>query len=853
MPLGLLLCCVVSVPGQTQAAKNDIDQRFEQAKELQKQGKDTEARKVYESLLPALRERQPSKQLASALEQTSRIDAAAGDYESAEKLAQESANAYHAVGDTDGEAHAYNNKGIAEAQRGAYLSAQFDFESALALARAGQTRETETQVLSNLGNAFYYQGKYLEALRSYEGAMHLVDQYATADWSTYWRQITNFNQATLYQRLGRYEKALEIYRQVESSSKTLTPGDRAHLLANLGTLYRRLGDPWKALDTYRAAQKLYLISHDSDGEIAVLKNIGIVYALDQEDLRNAQAIFQRARELAKKTHNQREEMQAHLYLGETLLRKRTLAAAQKEFETALTLANELGTTEEQWKARYGRGRIQELLGNLADAESEYRQAIAIIEKSRATLQLSALRAEFLADKRDAYDALIRLLVLKNDVPESFSFLERSRARTFQDRVAEGKTQKSNVSPLTLTEVQRRLPAETALIEFWVSGGQLAAIWCRRDAYGMLSKELNAEERNKSRALLESLSAGARDRWRDQVRSLNLLLPPGSSSMWTGFRGLIIVPDGWLSLVPFDLLPAEDNSNELLIERHDISYLPSAVLLRRTERTTRWVKPPWTQELVAFGNPALADGQSVPGFADPNRGSSRSLPASAEEIASIAQMSRGKASLFLGQSDLKKTFFGKANTGAVLHVSTHSFADGDNPENSRMLFSAERPNDAADYVFLRELYELDLGNVRLATISACDTERGKIVRGEGVQAFSRALLASGARASLTTLWRVDDAATAEFMKQFYYFVLQQNKPKAEALRLAKLKFLRSNSSLEEPRFWAAFVLNGDGITPLPRFISWTQLAMLTVIVTATVLLVTWFGLRNRRKLNRQHNS
>jgi CHAT domain-containing protein len=67
----------------------------------------------------------------------------------------------------------------------------------------------------------------------------------------------------------------------------------------------------------------------------------------------------------------------------------------------------------------------------------------------------------------------------------------------------------------------------------------------------------------------------------------------------------------------------------------------------------------------------------------------------------------------------------------------------------------------DYLFLRELYDLNLNGVRLATISACDTERGKIIRGEGVQAFSRALLSAGAASSLTTLWRVDDELTAEF--------------------------------------------------------------------------------------------
>src|SRR5262249_21657401 len=141
-----------------------------------------------------------------------------------------------------------------------------------------------------------------------------------ASWSPYWLQITRFNQATLYQRLGRYQDALAIYREVEASSKRLSESDRAHLYANLGTLYRRLGDPYKAPDAYSQAQQLYERQRDSDGEIAVLKNRGIAYALDLRQLDRAAEIFQTALTLAHKTSNRREEMQAELYLGETHLR-----------------------------------------------------------------------------------------------------------------------------------------------------------------------------------------------------------------------------------------------------------------------------------------------------------------------------------------------------------------------------------------------------------------------------------------------------------------------------------------------------------------------------------------------------
>ena len=120
-----------------------------------------------------------------------------------------------------------------------------------------------------------------------------------------------------------------------------------------------------------------------------------------------------------------------------------------------------------------------------------------------------------------------------------------------------------------------------------------------------------------------------------------------------------------------------------------------------------------------------------------------------------------------------------------------------------------------------MYDLDLTGVDLTTLSACDTERGKVIRGEGLQSFSRALLSAGSRAALTTLWRVADRPTTEFMKRFY-FELGRREPKAEALRLAKLRFLRSGSALRHPRFWAAFVLNGDGLRPIPRRFGWNGL-------------------------------
>src|SRR4051794_14777901 len=845
----VLLACGIALSATAPVAHawfSRLDDQIAQARALQKKGAIDQALQRYESLLPELQSGAPSPQLAQVLSGISQVSLSRGDYSKGIESARKAVGIYHTLSDWGGEARALNDKGVAEIEHGDYSAAQVDLKDALLLSRKAGDAETEVKTLNNQGSAYFFQGKYTEANRNYQQAAQLVAQHSQQAWGAYWTQITDFNQATLYQRLGQYQNALQIYRGVkDSSDKHLDASDKAHLYTNLGALYRRLGDPVKALESYQSALSFYAKQRDEDGEIGTLKNIGIVHAMDLNNNAKAQQVFEQALALAKKSHNQREEMQGHLYLGETLFRKQKFEPARREFQTALTAAKTLGTTEEQWKAWYGLGRVDELQGKTPAAESDYREAISVIESTRAQLQLSALRAEFLADKRDAYNALIHLLLNKNNVPESFLFLERSRARTFQDRLTEG--QASAPAP-TLAETQQHLSADTILFEFWTSEDRVALIWCTRTNFGMSQKQLSGPELQSIRDLLQGFphnlnSDNNSDNWQQRVLTLRILLPDNLSFMQENLKHLLIVPDGWLSFVPFDLVPTERGSH--LLDRFDISYLPTAALLRREPRRAK-LHMPWTRELVAFGDPAShresADFEPMGG----GGADTAALPYSSKEVESISAMASGKTELFLGSKDLKSSFLGgKADGAMLLHVSTHAVADADNPENSRLQFSASDPQAAPDYVYLRELYGLELEGVDLATLSACDTERGKMIRGEGVEAFSRALLSAGSRASLTTLGRVDDEATAEFMKQFYYYALEKRQAKAEALRSAKLKFLHSGTKLSNPAYWAAFVLNGDGSEAVPRVISWKELAASVMAALLLTLLAISF-LRNWRR-------
>src|SRR5581483_6651774 len=266
--IALLWSPLVLLNAETPVPKKETDNAIAKARALNDKGETQAAKSAYEVLLRQLRTGPPSAQLAAVQNALSEIAAGEGNYDSAIELATQAFEVYRQVQDVDGEVLALNNKGIAEIQRGFYGAAEADLSNAISISKNAGHKKNQVESLNNLGGAYFFQGKYFEASSRYQDAMTLVDRASGEPWADYWRQITAFNRATLYQRLGRYEDALKVYREVEASSHSLTASDRAHLYANLGALYRRLGDPWKAMDTYRLALNLYSTGHDSDGEIS---------------------------------------------------------------------------------------------------------------------------------------------------------------------------------------------------------------------------------------------------------------------------------------------------------------------------------------------------------------------------------------------------------------------------------------------------------------------------------------------------------------------------------------------------------------------------------------------------------
>jgi CHAT domain-containing protein/tetratricopeptide (TPR) repeat protein len=111
----------------------------------------------------------------------------------------------------------------------------------------------------------------------------------------------------------------------------------------------------------------------------------------------------------------------------------------------------------------------------------------------------------------------------------------------------------------------------------------------------------------------------------------------------------------------------------------------------------------------------------------------------------------------------------------------------------------------------EIAMLDLHDTEWAVLSACETALGTSVPEEGVFGLRRAFRIAGSRTVIMSLWRVDDAATAEWMHELYAARLLGHASTIDAVHAADAHIIdqrRSQGRSIHPYYWAAFVAAGD---------------------------------------------
>ena len=761
----------------------------------------------------------------------------AGDYAKAVQRAANAARQFEASGEREKLGVALNTAGAASVHRGDYPGALQWLDRSLRLARDAGDVASEVLRQNNIGGVHFFLGNYVEAFSRYQAALARLSGSQSEPWYVRSRQLTLTNLAILYLQLGQNQRALDLYREVRSLPLKVAPNIEAQMLTNLAIAYRRLGDPHQALEHYRQARRLLAKDPNAAAALYTLHNEGVVLALDYKDYPGALDRFTEALRIARRTGSRREVVLEQLFRGETFLLMKRPSDALAEYVEALDASEKLKLADERWTALYGMGRVHAATGNLTAALKYFQDSTAVIESARAGLGVASLKAEFLAGKRDVYDALIGLLLNQPNPPvaEILRRIEEARARNLKEQLpTEGR-------PVTLESVQRSLGERDMLLEYWTSGERLAVVWITHSDAGVISRELAKKDTDAIEALARSLSDRRSRDWKPLAKEAGSLLLDGRVPLDPSRIGrLVVVPDGSLHALPFEVL--EVSGGGMLLERFDVSYLPSAHFLGRDMRATR-TRWPWQVTLAAFADPLNETrGEASPFDSDWSR-----LTHSQPEARAAAGALPGRALLFFGADNRRSHLFEEAlGRVPVLHFATHAAIDTVDSRRSRIVFSPVADDSGSRYLFWGDIAKLRLPGVELVTLAACESEQGRYVRGEGVESFSRAFLGAGAASSVGSLWRVSDQATAQFMALFYSH-LASGATKAEALRRAKSVFRGATGEIAHPYYWAGFLLIGDGNSRLSRVVRWWQLI---ACASGVLLAGTFVVLRLRSRLRKQ---
>ncbi|MFI5118786.1 MAG: CHAT domain-containing protein [Thermoanaerobaculia bacterium] len=675
------------------------------------------------------------------------------------------------------------------------------------LARAGSHPQVEAWSLQMLGWALWNGGEYEKALEAGERSAEIARQrgdLATEGWAVNLMGLT-------YATLGDLPRGLDSCRRAVGLSRAA--GDRhgeALALSHAGWILYRGDRLESAGETLQAVVKLQRAAKNRWGEALALVGLADVWAALGRSA-EATTAYRSALSLARAANVPGVEALALAGLGRLSAVSGDRTGARAFLAEELALRRRLEDPGSEAQVELTLAQLDRVEGRLDAARERIELAIGRLEALNVRFRSPDVRVFASASSQPLYDFAVDVLMKLNEASptrgfdrRAFEMAERGRARVLLEDLAGLAVEPGAPHTLTLVEVQASLPPGVALVSFDADdtrvfvfvvtrGSFLArrlsvappALWARLENVLDL---VSAGDGSGSRPLTQRLYADLVAPWREE-------LPPGTSR-------LVIVPDGLLARLPFEVLEPGGGASRPLLEEFEISYAPSSSVLARLR--DRRDPPPGTRAdlLVVAGPERERERVSVlyedEGFVP------EPLPFAGVEARRVARFG-GEGSVVLAGREASVTRVAElASAGfRVLHFATHGLVSQRSPLSSGLALASAPADPRAGLLTARDIHLLRIPS-DLVVLSACRTARGRILAGEGVQSLARAFLHAGARSVVASLWNVNDEGTASLMESFYRR-LARGLGKGDALREARLELARRGAA---PRLWAPFVLIGD---------------------------------------------
>ncbi|PLK43392.1 CHAT domain-containing protein [Emticicia sp. TH156] len=340
--------------------------------------------------------------------------------------------------------------------------------------------------------------------------------------------------------------------------------------------------------------------------------------------------------------------------------------------------------------------------------------------------------------------------------------------------------------ISLKETQQKIENSTAFISYFLGENALYYLIADRNSYAIIKNSNSFKISNDVLDLYKKVNTPPNiDAYKGHALArqvYNDLLAP-VEGMLRKSKKLIVARHDILGFLPFEILEKKGKGDYLLFD-YTISYANSASL--QFDGTIRKSKA----DIIAYA--PFSDGGQAGDYRDKGF---KTLSASADEIGGIS------GQIYRDNKATKLNFEETYRNKGIIHFATHAQVDDAEPLKS---FIALYPEGKDFKLYTPELYNLSLDNTQLVVLSACETGKGKIRKGEGIISLARAFQFAGCPSVITTLWNAHDESIAQLSKRFYYY-LKQGYPTDEAVRLSKIDLIKTES--DHPFYWSNFILIG----------------------------------------------
>ena len=652
--------------------------------------------------------------------------------------------------------------------------------------------------------------------------------------------------ALVYARQQRYELALSQQHKVQRFYESI--GDQRGLARAFnvyGDLLVQAGHQQSALDAYERALSLSKASGEQATQLAAL------YGLAHTHVANGAPDV--ALSFIQQSLSIIEDLRANLAAPE--FRTSYFSGVQQHYELCRDILAQLhrlspgdGFAAQAFEvSERSRARLLRDLVNESRAHIREGAAKGLLDRERELRGLISAQVEYRMslgsnpkDPAELAEVQTQLVQLRTDYQQVEAQLRQQSPYL---------SSLEQFTPLGVEQIQKQLGADTVLLEFWLGDERSYLFVVTSNSiqlYDLPKRRLIEDAVRDYLHLLtmrQEITSQSSDDYQAGIAAADdkalLEIGPALSQMLLSQivdkianKRLVIVPEGALQYLPFSALPAPwrvgpaGDPTMFLVHTNEIVIEPSfsALSAIRNSKTHHSRSP---GKLVAvIADPVLSRSddrvQGVPTTevavtdkAQPaaprtrDAGLARLAHASEEADAISAEAPAGTAMVAKGFDANRETAM-SASVGQyqIVHFATHGFLDSEDPELSGIVLTrVDRNGVKTDGLMsLHDIYSLDL-SAELTVLSACQTALGKDVRGEGNVGLSHAFMSAGSKSVVSSLWKVDDRATADLMRNLYESMLRKGMTPAAALRSAQLKML------EDPRtraayYWAGFVIQGE---------------------------------------------